>query len=149
MKQAVDAFGLSEADVEQITSEHIRHVIRRRVIITAGVLQVGDVRFDSTSIEINIHNDTADGWFGDLPVGAEVRIHGLSSGARSQYTLDSVTESGDDATLTVTRDSHSGIFTNHETVVLTFDQEHDPQADWLEPDENRPAFVQEQAQHLQ
>ena len=142
MKQAVDAFGLSEADVEQITSEHIRHVIRRRVIITAGVLQVGDVRFDSTSIEINIHNDTADGWFGDLPVGAEIRIHGLSSGARSQYTLDSVTESGDDATLTVTRDSHSGIFTNHETVVLTFDQEHDPQSDWTESDENRPAYIQ-------
>ena len=142
VKQAVDAFGLSEADVEQITSEHIRHVIRRRVIITAGVLQVGDVRFDSTSIEINIHNDTADGWFGDLPVGAEIRIHGLSSGARSQYTLDSVTESGDDATLTVTRDSHSGIFTNHETVVLTFDQEHDPQSDWTESDENRPAYIQ-------
>ena len=142
VKQAVDAFGLSESDVEQITSEHIRHVIRRRVIITAGVLQVGDVRFDSTSIEINIHNDTADGWFGDLPVGAEIRIHGLSSGARSQYTLDSVTESGDDATLTVTRDSHSGIFTNHETVVLTFDQEHDPQADWTESDENRPAYIQ-------
>ena len=141
-KQAVDAFGISEADVEQITSEHIRHVIRRRVIITAGVLQVGDVRFDSTSIEINIHNDTADGWFGDLPVGAEIRIHGLSSGARSQYTLDSVTESGDDATLTVTRDSHSGIFTNHETVVLTFDQEHDPQSDWTESDENRPAYIQ-------
>ena len=142
VKQAVDAFGLSEADVEQITSEHIRHVIRRRVIITAGVLQVGDVRFDSTSIEINIHNDTADGWFGDLPVGAEIRIHGLSSGARSQYTLDSVTESGDDATLTVTRDSHSGIFTNHETVVLTFDQEHDPQSNWTESDENRPAYIQ-------
>ena len=149
VKQAVDAFGLSEADVEQITSEHIRHVIRRRVIITAGVLQVGDVRFDSTSIEINIHNDTADGWFGDLPVGAEIRIHGLSSGARSQYTLDSVTESGDDATLTVTRDSHSGIFTNHETVVLTFDQEHDPQSDWTESDENRPAYIQNKPSHLQ
>ena len=133
--------GLSEADVEDFVTEHIRHTIRRRNRVGAGVLEVGDVRFDATSIVINIHNDTADDWFGDLPVGAEIRIHGLTSGARSQYTLDSVTESGDDATLTVTRDSHSGIFSNEETVVLTFDQEHDPQADLGETDPNRPAYV--------
>ena len=138
-----DADGLTEAEVEDFVTEHIRHTIRRRNRVGAGVLEVGDVRFDSTSIVINIHNDTADDWFGDLPVGAEIRIHGLTSGARSQYTLDSVTESGDDATLTVTRDSHSGIFTNEETVVLTFDQEHDPQADWTETDENRPAYIKD------
>ena len=135
--------GLSESQVEDFITEHIRHTIRRRNIVGAGTLQVGDVRFDATTINLNVHTDLEDGWLGDLPVGAEIRIHGLTSGARSSYTLDSVTESGDDATLTVTRDSHSGIFTNQETVVITFDQEHDPQADWTEEDENRPAYIKD------
>ena len=133
--------GLNENEVEDFITQHIRHTIRRRVIVGAGTLQRGDVRFDATTINLNVHDDLDDGWLGDLPVGAEIRIHGLSSGARSEYTLDSVTESGDDATLTVTRDSHTGIFTNQETVVITFDQEHDPQSDWTEDDPNRPAHI--------
>ena len=133
--------GLNEAEVEDFVSEHVSHTIRRRNRVGAGVLERGDVRFDATTININVHDDTTDGWFGDLEAGAEIRIHGLTSGARSMYTLVSVTESGDDATLTVTRDSHSGIFTNEETVVLVFDQEHAPQSDWLETDENRPAYI--------
>ena len=133
--------GLSESQVEDFITEHIRHTIRRRNIVGAGTLQVGDVRFDETTITLNVHTDLEDGWLGDLPVGAEIRIHGLTSGARSSYTLQSVVESGDDATLTVVRDSHSGIFTNQETVILTFDQEHDPQSDWTETDENRPAYI--------
>ena len=136
-----DADGLTEAEVEDFVSEHISHTIRRRNRVGAGVLERGDVRFDATTITINVHDDTADGWFGDLEAGAEIRIHGLTSGARSMYTLVSVTESGDDATLTVTRDSHSGIFTNEETVVLVFDQEHAPQSDFGETDPNRPAFI--------
>ena len=138
-----DADGLTEAEVEDFVSEHISHTIRRRNRVGAGVLERGDVRFDATTININIHDDTADGWFGDLEAGAEIRIHGLTSGARSMYTLVSVTESGDDATLTVTRDSHSGIFTNEETVVIVFDQEHAPQSDWTETDENRPAYIKD------
>ena len=133
--------GLTEAEVEDFVSEHISHTIRRRNRVGAGVLEHGDVRFDATSININVSQDTEDGWFGDLEVGAEIRIHGLTSGARSKYTLDSVTESGDDATITVTRDSHSGIFTNEETVVIVFDQEHAPQSDFGETDPNRPAFI--------
>ena len=136
-----DADALTEAEVEDFVSEHISHTIRRRNRVGAGVLERGDVRFDATSIEINVDADTEDGWFGDLEVGAEIRVHGLTSGARSKYTLDSVTESGDDATITVTRDSHSGIFSNEETVVIVFDQEHAPQSDWTETDENRPAYV--------
>ena len=136
-----DPDALTEAEVEDFVSEHVSHTIRRRNRVGAGVLERGDVRFDATTININVHDDTADGWFGDLEAGAEIRIHGLTSGARSMYTLVSVTESGDNATLTVTRDSHSGIFTNEETVVLVFDQEHAPQSDWLETDENRPAFI--------
>ena len=136
-----DPDALTEAEVEDFVSEHISHTIRRRNRVGAGVLERGDVRFDATTININVHDDTTDGWFGDLEAGAEIRIHGLTSGARSMYTLVSVTESGDDATLTVTRDSHSGIFTNEETVVIVFDQEHAPQSDWLETDENRPAYV--------
>ena len=136
-----DPDALTEAEVEDFVSEHISHTIRRRNRVGAGVLERGDVRFDATTININVHDDTVDGWFGDLEAGAEIRIHGLTSGARSMYTLVSVTESGDDATLTVTRDSHSGIFTNEETVVIVFDQEHAPQSDWTETDENRPAYV--------
>ena len=136
-----DADGLTEAEVEDFVSEHVSHTIRRRNRVGAGVLERGDVRFDATSIGINVDADTEDGWFGDLEVGAEIRIHGLTSGARSKYTLVSVSESGDDATITVTRDSHSGIFTNEETVVLVFDQEHAPQSDWTETDENRPAYI--------
>ena len=137
------AGGLSEHEVLDFVTEHIRHTIRRRNIVGAGTLQRGDVRFDATTITLNVHNDLDDEWLGDLPVGAEIRIHGLTSGARSSYTLDSVTESGDDATLTVTRDTHSGIFTNQETVVITFDQEHDPQSSWSETDENRPAYIKD------
>ena len=137
------AGGLSEHEVLDFVTEHIRHTIRRRNIVGAGTLQRGDVRFDATTITLNVHNDLDDEWLGDLPVGAEIRIHGLTSGARSSYTLDSVTESGDDATLTVTRDTHSGIFTNNETVVITFDQEHDPQSSWSEQDENRPAYIKD------
>ena len=133
--------GLSENQVEDFITQHIRHTIRRRNILGAGTLQVGDVRFDATTIQLNVHTDLDDGWLGDLPVGAEIRMHGLTSGARSSYTLVEVVESGDDATLTVTRDSHSGIFTNNETVVITFDQEHDPQSSWSEEDENRPAYI--------
>ena len=138
-----DPDALTEAEVEDFVSEHISHTIRRRNRVGAGVLERGDVRFDATTININVHDDTADGWFGDLEAGAEIRIHGLTSGARSMYTLVSVTESGDNATLTVTRDSHSGIFTNEETVVIVFDQEHAPQSDWTETDENRPAFIKD------
>ena len=137
------AGGIGENDVLDFVTEHIRHTIRRRNIVGAGTLQRGDVRFDATTINLNVHNDIDDEWLGDLPVGAEIRIHGLTSGARSSYTLDSVTESGDDATLTVTRDTHSGIFTNQETVVITFDQEHDPQSSWSETDENRPAYIKD------
>ena len=139
----INRFGgdLSESDVLEFVTEHISHTIRRRNRVGAGVLERGDVRFDATSIGINVDADTEDGWFGDLEVGAEIRIHGLTSGARSKYTLVSVSESGDDATITVTRDSHSGIFTNEETVVIVFDQEHAPQSDWNETDENRPAFI--------
>ena len=135
------AGGMTEEQVLDFVTERIRHTIRRRNIVGAGTLQRGDIRFDATTINLNIHNDIDDEWLGDLPVGAEINMHGLTSGARSRYTLDSVTESGDDATLTVTRDSHSGIFTNQETVVITFDQEHDPQANWEETDENRPAYI--------
>ena len=142
-KQAVDAFGLKEADIEDFVTEHISHTIRRRLRIGAGVLEHGDVRFDATTIEINVSQDTEDGWFGDLEVGAEIRMHGLTSGARSQYTLDSVSESGDDATITVTRDSHSGIFSHNETVVIVFDQRHAPRSDWTETDENRPAYIKD------
>ena len=137
------AGGLSEADVLDFVTEHIRHTIRRRNIVGAGTLQRGDVRFDATTINLNVHTDLEDEWLGDLPVGAEINVHGLTSRARSSYTLDSVTESGDDATLAVTRDSHSGIFTNQETVVITFDQEHDPQSSWSETDENRPAYIKD------
>ena len=132
---------LTEADIEDFVSEHISHTVRRRLRVGGGVLEHGDVRFDATTIEINVSQDTEDGWFGDLEVGAEIRIHGLTSGARSMYTLDSVTESGDDATITVTRDSHRGIFSNEETVVIVFDQEHAPQSDFGETDPNRPAFI--------
>ena len=135
------AGGMTEEQVLDFVTERIRHTIRRRNILGAGNLQVGDVRFDATTITLNVHTDLDDGWLGDLPVGAEINMHGLTSGARSRYTLDSVTESGDDATLTVTRDTHSGIFTNNETVVITFDQEHDPQSSWTETDPNRPAFI--------
>ena len=136
-----DPDALTEAEVEDFVSEHVSHTIRRRNRVGAGVLERGDVRFDATTININVDADTEDGWFGDLEVGAEIRIHGLTSGARSKYTLVSVSESGDDATITVTRDSHSGIFTNEETVVIVFDQEHAPQSDWTETDENRPAYI--------
>ena len=135
------ASGLNEEEVENFVSEHISHTVRRRLRVGGGVLLHGDVRFDATTIEINVSQDTEDGWFGDLEVGAEIRIHGLTSGARSMYTLVSVAESGDDATLTVTRDSHSGIFSHNETVVIVFDQVHAPQADWTETDENRPAYI--------
>ena len=135
------AAGLTEAEVEDFVSEHVSHTIRRRNIVGGGVLQVGDARIDADSIEINVDQDTEDGWFGDLEAGAEIRIHGLTSGARSMYTLVSVTESGDDATLTVTRDSHNGIFSHNETIVIVFDQEHAPQSDWDEADSNRPAFI--------
>ena len=135
------AGGLTEAEVEDFVSEHVSHTIRRRNIVGGGVLQVGDARIDADSIEINVDQDTEDGWFGDLEAGAEIRIHGLTSGARSMYTLVSVTESGDDATLTVTRDSHNGIFSHNETIVIVFDQEHAPQSDWDEADSNRPAYI--------
>ncbi len=137
------AGGMTEEQVLDFVTERIRHTIRRRNIVGAGTLQRGDIRFDATTINLNIHNDIDDEWLGDLPVGAEINMHGLTSGARSRYTLDSVTESGDDATLTVTRDTHSGIFTNNETVVVTFDQEHDPQSSWSEQDENRPAYIKD------
>ena len=135
------AGGLTEAEVEDFVSEHVSHTIRRRNRVGAGVLEAGDARIDADSIEINVDEDTEDGWFGDLEVGAEIRIHGLTSGARSMYTLVSVTESGDDATLTVTRDSHNGIFSHNETIVIVFDQEHAPQSDWDEADSNRPAYI--------
>ena len=135
------AGGLTEAQVEEFVSQHIRHTIQRRLRVGGGVLERGDARFDATTIEINVHNDTEDNWFGDLPAGAEIRVHGLTSGARSQYTLASVVQTTDDATLTVTRDSHKGIFSNEETVVFIFDQEHSPQSNWKETDENRPAYI--------
>ena len=131
---------LTQADVEDITSEHIVHVIRRRLVIGGGVLQRGDVRIGATTIEINTHDDTDDGWFGELPTGTAIIIRGLTSGTRRIATLQSVSESGDDATLTVTFDS-TGVFSNNETVIMTFDQAHTSQSDWDETDTDRPAFI--------
>ena len=66
---AVLLAGLTEAQVEDFVSEHVSHTIRRRNIVGGGVLQVGDARIDADSIEINVDQDTEDGWFGEFRGG--------------------------------------------------------------------------------
>ena len=77
--------------------------------------------------------------------GAEIRDSRTSHQVRAESCTHwiSVTESGDDATLTVTRDSHSGIFSrmNETDCHCYLTKTHDPQSDWTETDENRPAFI--------
>ena len=132
---------VSAGDVENIAAERVQHVIRRRLVETAGVLQVGDARIDSGILYINNHDDTADGWFNDLPVGTRIKIRGQTSGAVRVGTVDSVSVSGDDAQLTVTFTVSTGTLANHETVVITFDVVHNPQSNWDENDPDAPDFI--------
>ena len=137
---------VSEGDVENIAAERVQHVIRRRLVETAGVLQVGDARIDSGILYINNHDDTADGWFNDLPVGTRIKIRGQTSGAVRIGTVDSVSVSGDDAQLTVTFTVSTGTLANHETVVITFDAVHNPQSDALENNPDAPDFIRNKQQ---
>ena len=143
-KKAVrdDIGAVSEGDVEDIAAERVQHTIRRRIVILAGTLENGDMRINASSLEVKNGNDTAEGWFNDLPVGTRVKIRGQSSGTVRIGTLNSVTpEANDVYELDLTFTSSSGHFTNHETGVVTFDEIHDPQSNWAETNDEAPDYV--------
>ena len=135
------ADALSQEEIENFITANVHHVIFRRYIAGAGVLQAADMRFENNVIHLRDHNDTVSGWFGDLPTTTRIKLRGQTSGAYRIGTLTASTETDSGITLTLNVTDTHGIFTNHETVILTFDQAHEVQTDWDQTDTNKPDFL--------